>query len=82
MLRPQSLLTSSECIHEHNNRANSTEVRQKFGEASSDTVRQWLSEKGAAHAAAAYRCKFKAKKRLYKEQELVVSRDSSIEEQL
>ncbi|CBJ28974.1 conserved unknown protein [Ectocarpus siliculosus] len=53
------------------NRANSTEVRQKFGEASSDTVRQWLSEKGAAHAAAAYRCKFKAKKRLYKEQDLV-----------
>ncbi|CAM9966823.1 unnamed protein product [Ectocarpus sp. 12 AP-2014] len=53
------------------NRANSTEVRQKFGEASSDTVRQWLSEKGAAHTAAAYRCKFKAKKRLYKEQELV-----------
>ncbi|CAB1099266.1 unnamed protein product [Ectocarpus sp. CCAP 1310/34] len=64
------------------NRANSTEVRQKFAEATSDTVRQWLNEKGAAHAAAAYRCKFNAKKRLYREQELVVSRDSSIEEQL
>lgn len=57
-------------------------MRQKFGAASSDTVRQWLSEKGAEHAAAAYRCKFIAKKRLYKEQELAVRHDSFIVEQL
>lgn len=54
-------------------RANSTQLRLKFGETSSDTVRQWLTEKGAQHAAAAYRCKFVAKKRLYQERELVVS---------
>lgn len=60
-------------------RANSTQLRQKLGETSSDTVRQWLTAKGAQHATAAYRCKFVAKKRLYKEQELVVSQLLSTE---
>lgn len=48
-------------------------MRQKFGDTSSDTVRHWLTEKRAENVAVAYRRKFGAKKRLFKDQELVVS---------
>lgn len=58
-------------------RTNSKEARQKFGDASSDTVRHWLTEKGAVNIAAAYQSKFGTKKRLLKEQELVVSQNAS-----
>lgn len=58
-------------------RANSTQLRQKLGEARSDTVHHWLTERGAQNATAAYRCKFVAKKRAYKEQELIVSQSLS-----
>lgn len=58
-------------------RANSTQLRQKLGKTNPDVVRHWLTDKRAQHATAAYRCKFVAKKRLYKEQELVVSHSLS-----
>ncbi|CAM9580526.1 unnamed protein product [Pylaiella littoralis] len=58
------------------NRANSTQLRRKLGETKSDTVRHWLTEKGAQHAATAYRCKFVAKKRLYQERELLGAFDA------
>lgn len=49
-----------------------------FGDARPDTVRHWLTEKGADNIAIAYRSKFGAKKRLFKEQELVVSQKKKI----
>ncbi|CAM9454293.1 unnamed protein product, partial [Laminaria digitata] len=57
-------------------RTNSKEMRRKFGDASSDTVRHWLTEKGAENVAVAYRSKYGAKKRLFKEQELVGAFDA------
>ena len=54
-------------------RTNSEEIRQKFGDASPDTVRHWLTNRGANNVAIAYHIKFGAKRRLFKDQELIVS---------
>lgn len=54
-------------------RANSHRLRQKFGDAGSDTVRMWLTEKGSNNFQEACRHKFRAKRSLYTEHELAVS---------
>eukprot|EP00904_Undaria_pinnatifida_P011070 jgi/Undpi1/7093/HiC_scaffold_22.g09567.m1 len=52
-------------------RTNSEEIRQKFGDASPDTVRHWFTDRGANNVAIAYHIKFGAKRRLFKDQELI-----------
>lgn len=54
-------------------RANSQQLRQKLGESNPETVREWRTEKGAEQNFEAQRCKFLAKKRFYRDEELRVS---------